>query len=455
MITATEKNYNGGRNEMSSLKEDIYTEQKNVAEQPDLENGAYPTLDNYDKSKFNIDGTTLVQYTGKDSAVQIPAGIEVIGENAFLGCSDLRSVTIPSSVTKIGEDAFYRTAYYRDANNWEEGVLYIGNYLIEAKESISGHYTIQKGTKVIADYAFSPCVGLTGVTIPNSVTDIGRGAFWGCRSLRSVTLSNSVTSIEDYVFYRCNMLEYVMIPNSVTSIGGSAFDGCRRLANVTIPSSVTSIGSFAFASCTNLTSVLIPNGVTNIGRCAFIGCRFLMDIEVEDENAAYSSINGVLYNKEQTALIYYPLGREEHNYIIANSVTSIACRAFSGCNFLEQVTIPNGVTSIGDNAFNGSGLTSVEIPNSVMSIEESAFEECTHLQSVTIGKGLMCIGRKAFYRCNGLTSATFKDVSGWSYNNYFFMAQNSTPLSSVELADASVAAEYLRETYSYRGWTRQ
>ena len=183
-----------------------------------------------------------------------------------------------------------------------------------------------------------------------SVTSIGNWAFWGCTGLTSVTIPNSVTSIEGSAFRDCNSLTSVTIGNSVTSIEGSAFGGCTGLTSVTIPNSVTSIGSSAFWGCTGLTSVTIPNSVTSIGIQAFYDCTGLTEINVDENNTAYSSIDGVLFNKSQTELVCYPYGKQGA-YVIPNSVTSIGDYAFYKCSSLTSVTIPNSVTSIGEAAF--------------------------------------------------------------------------------------------------------
>ncbi len=205
-------------------------------------------------------------------------------------------------------------------------------------------------------------------------------------SVISVVIENGVTNIGSTAFEECTNLTNVTIPDSITSIGDEAFYDCTGLTSVTIPDSVTDIGNFAFSGCTSLTSVTIPDSVTSIGDEAFYDCTGLTEIQVSTGNTAYSSKNGVLFNKDETDLICYPAGKTETSYKIPNSVTSIGYSAFYNCSSLTSVTIPDSVTSIGDDAFYGcTGLTSVTIPDSVTSIGELAFSGCTGLTDVYYG----------------------------------------------------------------------
>ena len=139
--------------------------------------------------------------------IVVPETVTQIHAFAFFGYNDLTSITIPVSVTSIGMAAFATTGYYDDKNNWDNGVLYINNHLIDAEASLSGEYIIKDGTKTIADRAFYECYNITSMIIPDSVTNIGDEAFSGCTNLNSVTIPDSVTNIGDYAFKGCTELE--------------------------------------------------------------------------------------------------------------------------------------------------------------------------------------------------------------------------------------------------------
>ena len=240
------------------------------------------------------------------TSITIPNSVTSIGERAFIGCRGLTSVTLPNSAS-IGYDAFYNTGIYKDESNWDNGVLYIDNCLIKAKSDVvKGSYTIKKGTRIIGDYAFSECSGLTEVIIPNSVTFIGWAAFSYCSGLTSVTIGNSVTSIGYAAFYDCSGLTSVIwnakncadfewydktpfydsrssitsftFGNEVEHIPAYLCYGMSKLTEITIPNSVTSIGSGAFSGCSGLTEITIPNSVTSIGQYAFSGCDKLIKV---------------------------------------------------------------------------------------------------------------------------------------------------------------------------------
>ena len=168
-------------------------------------------------------------------------------------------------------------------------------------------------------------------------------------------------------------IQVVEINEGVTTIGAGAFSSIKTLASVTIPNSITSIGGGAFygPSYKDLNSVTIPSSVTSIGTYAFL--RGLSSINVDEGNQAFTSVDGVLFNKDMSKLIAYPANKEDASYIIPNSVTVIENGAFSRAK-CTSLTIPNSVTTIGESAFYSTSISSYMIPSSVSSIGVEAFD---------------------------------------------------------------------------------
>lgn len=209
----------------------------------------------------------------------------------------------------------------------------------------------------IPRYAFYGCNNLTSVTIPLSVNSIDENAFNGCRSLSSITIPASVVSIGKGAFSNSG-LKSINIPSSVPSIEQSAFRGCRDLTSVTIPTSIVLIENSAFSGCHNIQSLTIPASVYTIKNNAFYDCT--ANINVEANNPFYTSVDGVLFNKEKSILIQCPISKSGE-YTIPSTVTAIKGNAFSGCN-LTSISIPSAITSIGDLAFSGcKALTSIYV----------------------------------------------------------------------------------------------
>ena len=363
-------------------------------------------------------------------SISIPNNVTNIDNNAFRGCTSLTSVTIPNSVMSIGDYAFYGCSGLTSITI-PNRVTYIGEYTFKGCTSLTS-VTIGESVSEIGKSAFESCTSLTSVVwnaihcvnfiipdapFPNSVTSFTFGEkvehvpaylCYDMSVLASITIPNSVTSIGGGAFSGCSSLTSVTIPHSVTSIGNDAFYGCSSLTSVAIPSSVTSIGYAAFSGCSSLTSVIIPNGVTNIDG-VFYGCSSLTSVTIPN---SITSIGGyTFYGCSSLTSITIP-----------NSVTSIGIGAFDGCSSLTSVAIPSSVTSIEKRTFRGcSSLTSVTIPNSITSIGESAFENCTSLTSITIGESVSKIGYSAFSGCSSLTSITIpnsiRSIGDWAFRD--------------------------------------
>ncbi len=416
------------------------------------------------------------------TSVIIPEGVTTIGQSAFSQCSGLTSITIPEGVTSIGQSAFFGCSGLTTVNFNATNCTSIGNYSNTAFKNCSQLTTVNIGDNVAAipDYAFYGCTGLTDINFGSSVRSIGSAAFGNCTSLTSVTVPDEITTIGNSAFQsvknviyhgnatgspwgalnvnatidgdfiyadaeKTNLAAYigsggsVVIPDAVTTIGNSAFHSCTGLTSITFGSSVTTIGSTAFGGCTGLTEVTVPNTVTSIGNGAFAGCSSLQSITLpfvgdkpHQPTDAYQYPLGYIFGGNGTQITQSYIGSSPNeltfNYFkIPSSLESvtitdcnyIAPYALSNLTMLKSLTIPETVTTIGNNAFNGCSnlqtltyntnaittqfknfyyLKTVNIGNTVTAISDEAFSGCENLRSVSIPNSVESIGSNAFDR---------------------------------------------------------
>ena len=327
--------------------------------------------------------------------IEFPETLEKIGEHAFFYCKSLTRGRLGRNISYVAENAFENCDNLMSISAQHEGAVVIQNrvcycrpfnnetpYIFFVPPNLRGRVVLLKGLKDIKPRAFYKRKGVTAVEIPNSVTNIGKGAFERCTSLVSVTIGNSVIHIDDDAFRGCAALTSIIIPNSVTGIGERAFARCTSLASVTIPDSVTSIGWGVFHECSALTSLIVAEG-----------------------NPKYHSAGNCLIKTETKMLVK---GCDNSIIPSGGSVEHIGVAAFSGCNSLTSVTIPYGVTSIDPFAFNGcTSLAFIDIPDSVWIIGNAAFRDCASLTSLTIPVSVEMLGFGVFSRCVSLKSINY------------------------------------------------
>ena len=351
------------------------------------------TSNKYTVTWKNYDGTVLAtdsmeygatpSYTG--TVPEKPANEG--GRYLFLGWSP--------SVTAVIQDVTYTAWFISEAENAKffvlSGTQVTGVTAAGKEQSV---LCIPDGVTSIEDGAFWGCSSLTSVTIPDSVTSIGGSAFWECTSLTSVTLPDRVASIGDWAFYKCSGLQSIEIPERVTSIGTYVFYACTSLTSVTLPDGLTSLGDQAFSRCTGLTDITIPDSVTEIGFEAFRGCIGLTSVTIPD---GVTDIGGAVF-QDCTGLT---------SILLPDGMTCIAEEMFRDCSSLASISIPDGVREIRRCAFSGcSSMLTITIPNGVTSIGEGTFSGCAGLSSVVIPSGVTGIGEGMFSGCTGLISVT-------------------------------------------------
>ena len=393
--------------------------------------------------------------------VTIPSSVTSIGNKSFYRCFDLESIEIPSNVISIGRSAFNTCKSLRSIVI-PSSVTSIGLYAFQKCNTLTS-VALPSNITSIESCVFVGCTSLTGIELPSTITSIGSFAFEDCVSLTTIEIPPNVTSIEQSTFNRCKSLTNITFPSNLTTIGDNAFRMCSSLDNVTIPSTVEAIGAFAFGECSslsnltisngvkkiafsafygsNLTTMTIPSSVTSIGTHVFSYCHNLTSINVDSNNSAYMSVDGVLFKSKEMALIHFPRGREG-KYVIPNNVTRIEDFSFEGSYKLTSVVIPSNVISIGDAPFEScTSLESIEveknngyfksiegvlftrngtlliqypcgknenytIPNNVTTIGIHSFARCSYLKNVSISSDVTSIQNNAFEECTNLTTIT-------------------------------------------------
>ncbi|MBQ8763502.1 MAG: leucine-rich repeat domain-containing protein [Clostridia bacterium] len=335
-------------------------------------------------------------------------------------CTDC-SVTLEESIIEAFPQDII-TGKCGECVNWylnkETGALFIGgtgdmyNYNIDYDApwkdycfSIVDLY-ICDGVRSIGDWSFCMCKNLVTVIASNSVEIIGKNAFSGCTSLTEIKVGDGVTKIDENAFSGCSKLEKVFLSKNVRNICGWAFYQCESLSEIILPDTLESIGKSAFNYCCKLTKISIPASVTSIGDYAFYNCENLINISVHKDNIFYSSDEiGVMFNKNKTILINYPVGSLGKTYSIPETVKSIEYGAFYNGENLEEISIPYGVERIGACSFaDCDSITSLSIPDSVTYIGEEAFYYCDELSEIKIGNGLTIINRYSFAQCHKLVT---------------------------------------------------
>ncbi len=392
-------------------------------------------IDDYDVAE--IDENAFYGNTSL-STIYIPSSVKTIGSHAFQNCSNLSEIIfseglidinaeafrnctslsyaeLPDSVEGIGEGAFQECTglegfhYPANLNHrnslYDNGYLYDGNIFRDCDKLIS--YTIPEGITTVCEGLFYGANKLQHVFLPSTLKEIGSNAFRGCVSLQSVTIPNGVITIHEYAFASCNTISTLKMPNTIKTVESQAFMDCTSLATVVFSNQLLNIGAEAFAGCLALTTADLPDCLVGLGEYAFSNCTNLISVHyplhLDHRNSRYN--NDYLYDGRT----FYNCKRLK-TITIPEGVTKVVDGIFMGANYLREVNLPSTLITIENNAFaKCESIRSITIPENVASIGDNAFSDCTALRSITLPNNIVTLGAYAFKSCTSLSTVVFPD----------------------------------------------
>jgi len=362
----------------------------------------------------------LIHYNGfnpaaypKISEVEIPKSVKIIETNAFSGWKILSNITLPKGLEYIGSNILSKTKFSENESNWENGLLYNGNYLLSSNTDVYPVCQIKNETELIAagafsqntvvkeivipesverieDGAFKECSALEKIRLPENLKYIGTSAFEKCSALKEIELPESLEFMGESIFYGCTSLESIVLPDKIKHLPENAFLECTALKSVKLPDELEIFGQNAFAKCSALESIIVPNTVKTIGRGTFYECISLKSVRLPSK----------LENIEGSAFWYCSNITE---ITLPHGLKSIGANAFSGCSLLNSIIIPSSVTDIGQQAFSGcESITEITIPDGITSIADGMFNCCKKLVKIDIPSSVRSIGSRVFRECSAL-----------------------------------------------------
>ena len=400
-----------------------------------IPSGAFANNKNVTKIALNDSITSIGDYAFQNNTIKdfaIPNYVETLGKYAFYNCKNLQEVFIPNSVTAIGAYAFYSCNGITKLNI-SENVATIGDYAFYGCSNLTV-LNIPNKVESINRYAFANCTGISKINIPDSVTYLGYNAFENCKGVKSLNIGSGISAIYTETFKNCSGLTSVEIPKTVFSIGQSAFEGCNNVTEITLP--FVGTGRSATGYTSNFGYIF---GYTEDDAHTDSSCN----LKVGD---VYSKQAGCSYNNE-VYYVYQINGNTRYyryyDYKTPSSIktvtitdaTQIPSGAFANNKNVTKIVLNDGVTSIGDYAFQNNpwynNLTdefvtigdnvlikyngtksSVTIPDTVKHIAGGVFKNSNKISEVILPNELLSIGQNAFKNCAALTTLTIpKSVS--------------------------------------------
>ncbi len=364
------------------------------------------------RSTLTSIGTRAFQNTGI-SVFEFPATLTTIGESAFQNCDSLTSITLVENLETLGAEAF-RNCDKLASVVINDKLTGISDYAF-AECPVLANFEFGNQLDSIGNYAFKNCTSLKALDFNASLKTIGNSAFSGCTALESVNFNSGLESIGNYAFSGDTTLTSLSFPDKLISIGSYAFSGCKQLANIQFGENLETIGVYAFSN-TALSTVYFPDNLISIGSDAFYNClnlayvQFGKNLETIGEYAfSKTALTRVSFPDKlveigRAAFVYAPL----ENVVLPNSLVTLGSWAFSGCDKLTEVVLGSSMDEIPAFAFyDCSALEAINIPENIRTIGEGAFQY-SGLKSVTLPLSVDSVARYAF-NCDSLTNFTIAD----------------------------------------------
>ena len=392
----------------------------------------------FGKNVRSIGERAFLECRNLNGDLTLPDSVQIVGNNAFSECTGLTgTLTLGSSLQTIGAGAFYDCSFSGNLVI-PDSVTSIGRYAFYSRPYLrpetQGTLTLGRNLRTIGEFAFLESRYTGSLTIPDSVVEIGERAFYQCENLNgTLTLGRSLRTIGKEAFYWCAFTGSLTIPEGVAEIADGAFSSLHQFnrdgmfnGTLTLPSTLKTIGAEAFAYTDFSGELLIPDGVTGIGANAFAKCDgFGGTLSLPDSVKTVGE--SAFYQCEGFTGLKLPAG-----------LTKIETLSFAFMAGLKtEVVIPEGVTEIGEGAFECSYMPSVRLPSTLRKIEKQAFMYAHNLTKITLPDGLETIGDEAFDGCYFkkaiVLPASIKSIGKKAFHRYSYY---SDTLGAYFLGDA-------------------
>ena len=451
-----------------------------------IEASAAETLVNGDYQYYTDDnGAVIKKYTGTAAELIIPEELDgnkvyAIESYAFQRNANIASVTMPTGLKKISNNAFYGCSALKSVK-FNEGLTFLGSYSFSGTglTEVSLPSTLEdatypfsncqitkavfaEGTVKVPSFIFDNCPKLAEVNLPKTVEKIGSYAFKNCSSLKEFDFHEGITFLGNYAFSGTAITE-VTLPSTLTdatypfestsniekatfaegttTIPSWIFHDCKKLTEVNLPKTVTKINSYAFQNCSALEKITLHEGITTISSNAFSGTGIKeLTLPSTFKSGSYaftkSKLEKVIFTEGAATVPTQCFNGSNmlREVVLPNTIKTINSYSFEGCSNLKSIELPEALERIDSSAFKNTGLTSIVIPDSVKNLSSNVFSNCKNLKTAVVGSGLSNIGSSAFLNCTALEKVTLKSAK-LKASSYAF--SNCRKLSEVDYSNTA------------------